>query len=33
MRERRFGDEELDEGSVVDVEAGTEERSMLCLLL
>lgn len=33
MRERRLGDEELDEGSVVDVEDGREERSMACLLL
>lgn len=33
MRERRFGDEALDEGSVVDVEEGIEERSMVCLLL
>lgn len=33
MRERRVGGGEVDEGSVVDVEDGRVERSMVCLLV
>lgn len=33
MRERSAGGAEVDEGSVVDVEEGREERSIVCLLV